>query len=157
MNLYVCDADGSHVSAVTRTEGCYNGGPFFSPDGNWILFRADRQEKDLLQLFIIRPDGSEERQLTADRDVNWAPFWHPNGKVIAYTTSRHGHRAYQIYLMDIEKDREHRLTYSSTFEGLASFNADGNQITWTSKRGDGTAQVFVADFVLPPGWDTVEN
>lgn len=150
MNIYVCDADGRNAYPVTRTENCYNGGPFFSPMGDWIVFRADRQEQDLLQLFMIRPDGSEEKELTFDRNVNWAPFWHPNGRVIAYTTSRHGHHAYQIYLLNIETNGEVRLTYSNTFEGLPSFSADGNQITWTSKRGDGTAQVFVADFVMPP-------
>lgn len=149
MNLYVCDADGGNTHPLTETRDCYNGGPFFSPNGDWIVFRADRQEKDRLQIYLIRPDGSEERQLTSDSHVNWAPFWHPNGRIIAYTTSKHGHHAYQIYLIDIETQREIRLTDSQTFEGLPSFSTDGNQITWTSKRGDGTAQVFVADFTLP--------
>jgi len=149
MNLYVCDADGENARALTQTRDCYNGGPFFSPNGDWIVFRSDRLEKDLLQIYLIRADGSEERQLTCNRHVNWAPFWHPNGKIIAYTTSIHGHHAYQIYLIDIETNREYRLTYTDTFEGLPSFSADGNQITWTSKRGDGTAQVFIADFMLP--------
>ena len=135
MNIYVCDANGKNVRPVTQSQHCYNGGPFFSPKGDWIVFRADRQEKDLLQLFLIRPDGSEERQLTWNQHVNWAPYWHPNGRVIAYTTSKHGHQAYQIYLIDIETNREHRLTYSQTFEGLPSFSRDGNHITWTSKRG----------------------
>lgn len=151
MNLYVCDADGTNVQAVTRDEHCYNGGPFFSPHGDWIVFRADREEADLLQLFLIRPDGSEERQLTHDPHVNWAPFWHPSGKVIAYTTSKHGHSAYQIYLIDIETLSEYRLTHSQTFEGLPSFSADGNRMTWTSKRGGGAPQVFIADFKLPRG------
>ena len=60
MNLYICDAEGAHVRRVTRTERCYNGGPFFSPNGEWIVFRADREAKDLLQIYLIRPDGSEE-------------------------------------------------------------------------------------------------
>ncbi len=149
MNLYVCDADGSNARSLTQGKDCYNGGPFFSPNGDWVVFRADRKEKDLLQIYLIRSDGSEEKQLTDNTHVNWAPYWHPNGRVIAYTTSKHGHRAYQIYLIDIETLREYRLTYSQTFEGLPSFSRDGNQITWTSKRGDGTAQVFVADFALP--------
>lgn len=152
MNLYICDANGRNAHPLTQSQNCYNGGPFFSPKGDWIVFRADRQEEDQLQLFLIRSDGSEERQLTSNPHVNWAPYWHPNGRVIAYTTSKHGHKAYQIYLIDIETNREYRLTYSSTFEGLPSFSSDGNQITWTSKRGDGTCQIFVADFILPIGF-----
>jgi len=149
MNLYVCDADGGNARLLTENSDCYNGGPFFSPNGEWIVFRADREEKHRLQLYLIRPDGSEERRLTADGHVNWAPFWHPNGRLVAYTTSKHGHHAYQIYLIDIDTLREYRLTYSQTFEGLPSFSADGNRIAWTSKRGDGTAEVFIADFELP--------
>lgn len=150
MHLYICDADGSHHQRLTHTYSCYHGGPFFSPTGEWIVFRADREEKHQLQIYLIRPDGTEERQLTADAHVNWAPFWHPNGQIIAYTTSKHGHKAYQIYLIDINTGHQYRLTDTNTFEGLPSFSTDGNQITWTSKRGDGTSQVFVADFVLPP-------
>ncbi|MBI2742471.1 MAG: PD40 domain-containing protein [Chlamydiales bacterium] len=153
MNLYICDADGANVRHLTQTRECYNGGPFFSPKGDWVVFRADRQEKDKLQLYLIRPDGSEERQLTSDSYVNWAPFWHPNGKIIAYTTSKHGHHAYQIYLIDIDTLRQYRLTYTSTFEGLPSFSSDGKRIAWTSKRGGGAPQVFVADFSLPPELD----
>ncbi len=146
MNLYVCDADGNNAHPITNTLHCYNGGPFFSPQGDWIVFRADREIKDNLQLYLIRPDGTEERQITFNSHVNWAPFWHPNGKLIAYTTSKHGHHAYQIYLIDIETLQEYRLTYTDTFEGLPSFSSDGNRILWTSKRHGGSPQVFIADF-----------
>ena len=135
MNLYTCRADGTYAQQLTFFTGSYNGGPFFSPDGRWIVFRADRQRKDYLQLYMIRPDGSEEVQLTDNDFVNWSPFWHPEGKVIAYTTSKHGHGAYEIYLLNIETKAEHRLTHSNSFDGLASFSSDGKRITWTSKRG----------------------
>lgn len=148
MNIYVSDADGANVRRLTQTNHCYNGGPFFSPDGQWIIFRADREKNDELQLYRIRSDGTEEKQLTDNEHVNWAPFWHPNGHIIAYTTSKHGHRAYQIYLLDVETGKEYRLTYSSTFEGLPSFSKDGKKIAWTSKRGSNTPQIFIADFNL---------
>lgn len=149
MNIDIFNADGSNVQHLTQTDHSYNGGPFFSPNGKWIVFRADRERKNELQLFLINSDGTQEKQLTNNQYVNWAPFWHPNGRIIAYTTSKHGHNAYQIYLLDIETEREYRLTYSSIFEGLPSFSKDGKKITWTSKRGDKTPQVFIADFTLP--------
>lgn len=149
MNLYICKTDGSEKRQLTFSCNSYNGGPFFSPDGQWILFRADRKQKDYLQIYLIRADGSEEIQLTDNGAINWAPFWHPNGTVIAYTTSKHGHKAYEIYLLDLKTMTEHRLTHNPSFDGLASFNKDGTKITWTSKRGDTTSQVFIADFSLP--------
>ncbi len=149
MNIYICDADGSNIRSLTRTDECYNGGPFFSPDGERVIFRADRENKDLLQLYLINFNGTEEKQLTNNEHVNWAPFWHPNNKLIAYTTSKHGHKAYQIYILNIETSEEYRLTYSSTFEGLPSFSRDGKKIAWTSRRGGGAPQIFIADFTLP--------
>jgi len=150
MNLYTMNADGTNVQQITHTTSGYNGGPFFSPDCTKILFRADYEKKDYLQIYCIDIATGDTRQLTNNGAVNWAPFWHPNGKIIAFTTSLHGHHQYEIYLLNIETNNTYRLTYNASFDGLPSFNKDGTKITWTSKRGpDKTCQVFVADFVMP--------
>ncbi|MFI5334413.1 MAG: TolB family protein [Chlamydiales bacterium] len=149
MNLYVMNADGSNTRQITHTTSCYNGGPFFSPDGEKIIFRADRQRADYLQLFLINRDGSEETQLTSNQAVNWAPFWHPNGKVIAYTTSIHGHGQYEIYLLNVFSGAQCRLTHNPNFDGLPAFSPDGQKILWTSKRDGKTSQIFIANFTLP--------
>lgn len=149
MNLYVMNADGSNVRQMTHTRSCYNGGPFFSPDNRQIVFRADRDRPDYLQLFLIEREGIEERQLTHNGAVNWSPYWHPNGQVIAYTTSIHGHQHYEIYLLNVNTGKEYRLTHNPTFDGLPVFNLAGDKLLWTSKRGDQTSQVFIADFTLP--------
>ncbi len=155
MNIYTMKADGSDTRQITQTEDCYNGGPFFSPDGSQIIFRADREVPDYLQIYIINSDGTNERPLTFDLSVvNWAPYWHPQGKVIAFTTSLHGHLHYEIYLLNIETNLLYRLTHCPTFDGLPVFSSDGKKIMWTSKRGrDQTCQIFIADFYLPAELD----
>lgn len=156
MNIYVMKSDGSDVRQLTETNYCYNGGPFFSPDGTKIVFRADREIPDLLQIYMMDIDGKNLVQLTNNYDVNWAPFWHPSGKAIVYTTSLHGHHNYQIYLLNIETGEQHRVTYYPTFNGLSTLNDDGTKLLWTSKRGkDNTSQVFIADFCMPKEW--IEN
>jgi len=149
MNIYVMHADGSNVRKLTQTSDCYNGGPFFSPDGKSVIFRADRERPHYLQLFLIGTDGTGERQLTFDEAVNWAPYWHPNGKIIAYTTSVHGHAHYAIYLLNVLTGAKYRVTHHPAFNGLPVFSTDGKKLLWTSKRGDGTSQIFIADFTLP--------
>lgn len=150
MNLYTMKADGSNIFQVTKTTHCYNGGPFFSPDGKRIIFRADKDKQHYLQIYMIDVDGTNEIQLTHNDAVNWAPYWHPNGKVIAFTTSLHGHANYEIYLQNIETDIQYRLTNHPGFDGLPVFRNDGQKLMWTSKRGpDNTCQIFLADFTMP--------
>ena len=151
MNLYIMDSNGSHVRALTSTVGCYNGGPFFSPDGTHVVFRADRAKRDYLQIYMIHVASGLETQLTDNAAVNWAPYWHPDGDKIAFTTSLHGHHQYEIYLLHVGTRVLHRITNSPSFDGLPVFNADGTKMMWTSKRSaDQTCQVFTADFFLPP-------
>ncbi len=146
MNIYTMDADGQNVFAVTTTDYSYNGGPFFSPDDTQIVFRSDRNEKHMLQIYTINADGTGEKQLTDNGAVNWAPFWHPSGKQIAFTTSLHGHHQYEIYLVDIETKKLIRITESPSFDGLPVFSNDGKKLMWTSKRDGKSSQIYLADF-----------
>ena len=41
LDLYTCDLDGQNVVRVTSELG-YDGGAFFSPDGEWLVWRASR-------------------------------------------------------------------------------------------------------------------
>lgn len=150
MNIYTMRADGSDLQQVTKTIVGYNGGPFFSPDNTKIIFRADYEKADYLQIYLINRDGTGLQQLTSNGAVNWAPYWHPNGRVIAFTTSLHGHGHYEIYLMNIVSGVAARLTHNRSFDGLPVFNREGDRLMWTSKRGpDGTSQIFIADFTMP--------
>lgn len=150
MNIYTMNADGSSKYQVTHTTNCYNGGPFFSPDDQQIIFRADRERPHYLQIFIVDMYGDHEIQLGHQQAVNWAPYWHPDGKHFCYTTSLHGHHQYEIYLMNVETLENFRITYNPTFDGLGVFSSDGSQFMWTSKRSiDQTSQLFLAEFNLP--------
>lgn len=150
MNLYIMDADGSNQKQMTHTENVYNGGPFFSPDGKKVVFRADREKKDHLQIYILDLMTGEETQLTHNDAVNWGPYWHPDGDKIAFATSLHGHHRYEIYLLHVDTGAFQRLTDSPSFDGLPVFSHDGKKLLWTSKRSpDRTCQIFIADFKDP--------
>ncbi len=149
MNLYVMNGDGSNVRQITHTQSSYNGGPFFSPNGETIVFRADRERTHYLQIYLINRDGTDERQLTSNQAVNWAPYWHPNGKMVAYTRSINGHNQYEIYLLNVETGAEYRITYQASFNGLPTFSSDGRKLLWTSTRDAQSSQIFIGDFILP--------
>jgi Tol biopolymer transport system component len=58
-----------------------------SPDGDWlVLWTASPQE----DLFVIRRDGSDLRQLTNDLARDRAPRWSPDGRRILFSSNRSG-------------------------------------------------------------------
>src|SRR5262249_7407018 len=56
LELYIMDADGKNARKLTNAPGCYNGGPFFSPDATRVVFRSDRKKKDHLRRYLINTD-----------------------------------------------------------------------------------------------------
>jgi TolB protein len=160
LEIWAMRADGSNPVQLTHEKG-YDGGPFFSPDGKRLVYRSDRKGNNLLQVFVADlafddagniTSIAQEHQITDDANVNWGPFWHPDGKHLVYATSMHGHTNYEIYLMRDDGSHKTRVTFSPGADVLPVFSADGHYLMWTSKRTtDGTTQVFLAEFHMPPG------
>ena len=154
LELFIMDADGSNPRQLTHAPNCYNGGPFFSPDGRRVIFRSDRKEKDRLQIYVINADGSGERCLTDKPNwVCWGPFWHPNGKHIIYAGADHGSGGrpnYDLYWLNVDTGFESRITFAPGADVLPVFNSDGTKLMWTSTRdGRQPSQLYMADFTPP--------
>ncbi|HEY4562121.1 MAG TPA: protein kinase, partial [Thermoanaerobaculia bacterium] len=58
-----------------------------SPDGQWIAFYTSSPQEDL---FVVRADGSGQRQLTNDPAKDRVPFWFPDGSRILFYSNRSG-------------------------------------------------------------------
>ena len=58
------------------TYGGNNAAANYSPDGQFIVFNSLRND-DQADLYIIRSDGSDERQLTNDPEPDWQARWEP--------------------------------------------------------------------------------
>jgi len=58
------------------THGGNNAASSYSPNGEFIVFNSLRNN-DQADLFIMRSDGSEERQLTDNPEPDWQPRWEP--------------------------------------------------------------------------------
>jgi Tol biopolymer transport system component len=154
-NLFIMNADGTGARQLTTGTRCYNGGPFFSPDGSKVIFRADRKEKDRLQLYMINSDGTGEQALTTeDKWVYWAPYWYKDGKHIIYTAADHSNELmrpnYDLYWMNIETKKATRITFAPGQDVLPVFSPDYKKVMWTSSRdGRSPTQLYIADFTPP--------
>jgi TolB protein len=153
--LYIMDSDGKNVRKLTNAPGCYNGGPFFSPDGKQVIFRSDRKKPDALQLYVINSDGTGERALTENPNwVQWGPYWWKDGKHIIYAGADHSNPAvrpnYDLYWMNIETGKKVRITHAPGADLLPVFSPDAKKIMWTATRDKlHSSQLYIADFVPP--------
>lgn len=90
--LYLLEAATGHIERLTNTEEVGKQGPFFSPDGRWVAFRAPRDltryTRGLTERIYIRPvgqRGGEFRRLGDSFDGNLGlDFWSANGDTIYF-------------------------------------------------------------------------
>jgi Tol biopolymer transport system component len=143
--IYIMDADGSNPKRLTDWPG-YDGGPFFTPSGQRIVWRHFDESGRVAEVYTMRLDGSDRRQLTSLAAMSWAPYFHPSGEYAIFTTNRHGFRNFEVYIVDqMGKKEPVRVTDGPRFDGLPVFTPDGNHLCWTASRtSNGQGQLFMA-------------
>lgn len=146
-DIYLMNADGSNVRRLTSTPG-YDGGPFFSPDGQRIIWRRFNEKGDTADVYTMKLDGSDVRRLTDFGAMSWAPYFHPSGQYVIYTANKLGFANFELFLVDAEGTKEPvRVTYTDGFDGLPVFSPDGKKLAWTSGRTpEKNSQIFLADW-----------
>lgn len=146
-DIYLMNADGSNVRRLTSTPG-YDGGPFFSPDGQRIIWRRFTEKGDTADVHTMKLDGTDVRRLTDFGAMSWAPYFHPSGEYVIYTANKLGFANFELFLVDALGTKEPvRVTYTDGFDGLPVFSPDGKKLAWTSGRTpEKNSQVFMADW-----------
>ncbi len=127
---------------LTDSEGL-DDGPEFSYDGRWIYFNSNRSGR--MHIYRMRPDGSEQEQLTSDEYDNWFPHPGPDNRsvvYISYLEDQRGEHPFgkdvKIRLLDVDSGECRDLT--PVFYGgqgslnVHSWSPDGRQIAYVRYR-----------------------
>lgn len=94
--FHICTSRVDGMDEVILTDGPgHRDGPDYTPDGDWIWFNSDHHGAGA-DLWRIRPDGTDQQQMTDDDAVNWFPHPSPDGAhvlYLAYPPGTEGHPA----------------------------------------------------------------
>jgi hypothetical protein len=158
LDLYIMNSDGSNVRRITDEKG-YDGGPFFSYNGEKIIWRRFAEDGHSADVYTADKDGSNQKRITNFESMSWAPMYHPSMKYIVFCSNKHGYSNFEIFIVDVEGNKEPvRVTYTDGFDGLPVFSPDGNNICWSSTRTkDASSQLFYAKWNHTAALEAIEN
>ena len=168
LELYEMDEEGGHVRRLTNTPG-YDGGAFYSPDGNEIVWRASRPtgaaleeyrallkqgliRPTQLEIFVMKTDGTNVRQITSNGAANFCPLFTADGKKIVWSSNVGDPkgREFDLWMVDKQGGTPERVTTAPGFDGFPHFSPDGKWIVWASNRADPASHetnLFIARWV----------
>jgi Tol biopolymer transport system component len=167
--VFIINADGTGLTRLThsavnrkRTTWDWSGDPSWSPDGTMIAFDGardcDRPWCDIPQIFVIRLDGTGERQLTRSTAPSYFPAWSPNGQNILF--ERYGGKwsgpgasgnwidnAHMVlYTIGPDGGRKHKVAEirNELYHcACVAWSPDGTQFTYEAAGTQGKSDIYV--------------
>jgi len=99
--------------------------PDVSPDGEWLTAYSMGQQR---HIYVMRTDGTNQRDLTPDNYRHAWPRWSPDGQRIAFTSRRTGD--YELWIMNRDGSSLHQLSQSGGGH-YSPWSADGSMIAYS--------------------------
>jgi len=126
-NIYKLPIKGGKEVQLTFNTRGHVDGPEYSPDGKYIYYNAN--PTGTMQIWRMKPDGSNKEQVTFDEYHNWFPHISPDGKWIVFISfptdiDPNSHPSYQpvmLRLMPASGGAPRVLAY--LFGGQGTLNA----------------------------------
>jgi len=104
-----------------------------------------------MELFVIKTDGTEKRQITALDGANFCPYFHPDGKRLIFASNHHTKsRNFDLFIINLDGSGLRQITFHPDFEGFPMFTRDGKKLVFASNRNQiraGGTNIFIADWI----------
>lgn len=134
-DIYIINADGTGLRRLTY-DPANDLSPFFSPDGEQIVFLSDRGEPSFaFDVWMMNADGTLPQRLYQTLGSSGAVAWSPNGRAVAsvqdyITVGTQFVPRYNIQLTDVETNRTRRASPDDDYDYWAPAWSPPANKTW---------------------------
>ena len=167
--LYAYDRTTKQHTRLTNAKG-YDAEGSYSPDGNWIAFASNRngfsgklteEQKEkfevdpayMMDIFIMKSDGSEVKQLTDVPGYDGGPFFSPDGSRICWRRFSENGLTAEIMTMNVDGSDQKQLTKMGAMSWAPFYHPSGEYLVFTTnKHGFGNFELYLVavDGQSPP-------
>jgi hypothetical protein len=113
--------------------------PLFSPDGRYLLAEGVVPPRNS-EIFLMRADGSEVRNVTQHPADDGAPAWSPDGRAIFFKSDREGEpgERYAYYRMNLDGSGVAKIVSDVALFSPIDWSPDGARIVFHGREGIAT-------------------
>lgn len=116
--------------------------PYWSPDGRTILYNRRVEGERLYEIRIMDADGSNDRSLLRDDELNSYAQRSPDGTTVVFDKWQENDETNgEIYVLTVGDGRLTRLTDNAVYDGYPTWFPDGRRILFSSQV-DGKFKLF---------------
>jgi Tol biopolymer transport system component len=161
-DLYAAALAGGEAVNLTRVRG-YDAEGSYSPDGQWIAFASNRhaytdklsdedskafetQKSLLMDIHLMRADGSEVKRLTDVKGYDGGPFFSPDGKRICWRRFNTEETLAEVWTMNTDGSDQRQITKFGAMSWAPYFHPSGQYLIFTTnKHGFDNFELYMVD------------